>query len=132
MSLPNVDSALNGLGDPLTVGVIAKSAQDFEAQETFTRFKEVYGVQVPTQPRDLVLLPEGERTWRYISFYSADVSIRNDYYVEVDGPEADGRAQFRVVSVEPWGAFNKYLFQECPRAGSAGEPPEDVAAEASS
>ncbi|MDD5301509.1 MAG: hypothetical protein PHS14_00255 [Elusimicrobia bacterium] len=127
MSLPNVDSALQGLGDPLSVAVIAKSAQDFEARETITRFQTVYGVQVPTEPRKLLLLPEGERQWRYLTFYSSDTSLRNDYYVETDD-----KAQYRVVSVEPWGSYNVYLLQECPTAGSAGEAAEDFAAEASS
>ena len=126
MPLPNVSDALDGLGDPMLVAVIAKSAQDFEAQETITRFQEVYGVQVPTQPRDLLLLPEGERQWRYITFISADMSLKNDYYVQ----DAE-KTQYRVVSVEPWSSFNKYLMQECPRAGSAGEPAEDLSAEAS-
>jgi len=126
MPLPNVSDALDGLGDPMLVAVIAKSAQDFEAQETITRFQEVYGVQVPTQPRDLLLLPEGERQWRYITFISADISLKNDYYVQ----DAE-KTQYRVVSVEPWSSFNKYLLQECPRAGSAGEPAEDLSAEAS-
>lgn len=126
MSLPNMADALAGLGDPLNVAVIAKSTKDFEAQETITRFQTVYGVQVPTQPQDLVLLPEGERQWRYITFYSDDVSMRNDFYVETDD-----RVQFRVVGVEPWGSFSKYILQECPNAGSAGEPAEDLAAEAS-
>ena len=126
MPLPNVSDALDGLGDPMLVAVIAKSAQDFEAQETITRFQEVYGVQVPTQPRDLLLLPEGERQWRYITFISADMSLKNDYYVQ----DAE-KTQYRVVSVEPWSSFNKYLMQECPRAGRAGEPAEDLSAEAS-
>ena len=126
MPLPNVSDALDGLGDPMLVAVIAKSAQDFEAQETITRFQEVYGVQVPTQPCDLLLLPEGERQWRYITFISADMSLKNDYYVQ----DAE-KTQYRVVSVEPWSSFNKYLMQECPRAGSAGEPAEDLSAEAS-
>ena len=126
MPLPNVSDALDGLGDPMLVAVIAKSAQDVEAQETITRFQEVYGVQVPTQPRDLLLLPEGERQWRYITFISADMSLKNDYYVQ----DAE-KTQYRVVSVEPWSSFNKYLMQECPRAGSAGEPAEDLSAEAS-
>ena len=126
MPLPNVSDALDGLGDPMLVAVIAKSAQDFEALETITRFQEVYGVQVPTQPRDLLLLPEGERQWRYITFISADMSLKNDYYVQ----DAE-KTQYRVVSVEPWSSFNKYLMQECPRAGSAGEPAEDLSAEAS-
>jgi hypothetical protein len=126
MPLPNVSDALDGLGDPMLVAVIAKSAQDFEAQETITRFQEVYGVQVPTQPRDLLLLPEGQRQWRYITFISADMSLKNDYYVQ-----DSEKTQYRVVSVEPWSSFNKYLLQECPRAGSAGEPAEDLSAEAS-
>lgn len=116
--------ALEGLGDPVTVGVIAKSAQDFEAQETFTRMETVYGVVVPTQPRELSLLPEGERHWRFLTFYSADVALRTDFYVETDD-----RTQYRVMAVEPWGAFTKYLLQECPRAGSAEQPAEDLAAE---
>jgi hypothetical protein len=127
VSLPNVASAIDGLGDPLTVGVIAKSAQDFQSREQFTRMKEVYGVQVPTQPQELTLLPIGERQWRYLTFYSDDTSLRNDFYVETDD-----RVQFRVVAAEPWGSFSKYLLQECPDAGSAGEPAEDLAAEASS
>ncbi len=127
MSLPNVADALDDLGDPLTVAVIAKSAVDFQARETITRFETVYGVQVPTQPQDLVLLPEGERQWRYLTFYSADPTLRNDYYVETDD-----RVQYRVLGVEPWGAYSKYVLQECPRAGSAGEPAENFAAEASS
>jgi hypothetical protein len=126
MGLPNISDALDGLGDPLMVAVIAKSAQDFEAQETITRFQEVYGVQVPTQPRDLLILPEGQRQWRYITFISADMSLKNDYYVQ-----DSEKTQYRVVSVEPWSSFNKYLLQECPRAGSAGEPAEDLSAEAS-
>ena len=126
MPLPNVSDALDGLGDPMLVAVIAKSAQDFEALETITRFQEVYGVRFPTQPRDLLVLPEGERQWRYITFISADMSLKNDYYVQ----DAE-KTQYRVVSVEPWSSFNKYLMQECPRAGSAGEPAEDLSAEAS-
>ena len=126
MPLPNVSDALDGLGDPLMVAVIAKSVQDFQAKETITRFEEVYGVQVPTEPRDLLLMPEGERQWRYITFYSADTTLKNDYYVE----DCE-KTQFRVVSVEPWDSFTKYLLQECPRAGSAGEPAENLAAEAS-
>jgi len=126
MGLPNISDALDGLGDPLMVAVIAKSVQDFQAQETVTRFQEVYGVQVPTEPRDLLLLPEGERQWRYITFYSADTTLKNDYYVE----DCE-KTQFRVVSVEPWVSFNKYLLQECPRAGSAGEAAENLAAEGS-
>lgn len=127
MSLPNVADALLGLGDPLNVAVIAKSEKDFQAIEEITRFREVYGVQVPTEPRELAILPIGEREWRYITFVSDDTTLRNDYYVETDD-----RAQFRVVAVEPWGSFSKYLLQECPNAGSAGEPAEDLAAEASS
>lgn len=114
MSLPNVADALLGLGDPLTVGVIAKSAAQFQAQETFTRFMTVTGVQFPTQPRDLQLFPEGERQWRYLTFVTEDMRLKNDYYVQTQ----DG-TQWRVVSVEPWGGFTKYLFQECPKAGSA-------------
>lgn len=125
MSLPNMADALNGIGDPLTVAVIAKSAQEFETQETIVRFQTVYGVQVPTQPRELTLLPEGERNWRFITFYTDDTTLKNDYYVQTDD-----KVQFRVISTEPWGAFNKYLLQECPRAGSAAHPPEDFAAEA--
>jgi hypothetical protein len=125
MSIPNMTDALAGLGDPLTVAVIAKSTQEFEAQETITRFQTVYGVQVPTQPRELALLPEGERNWRFITFYTDDTTLKNDYYVQTDD-----KTQFRILATEPWGAFNKYTLQECPRAGSAGEPPENLAAEA--
>jgi hypothetical protein len=126
MPLPNMSDALDGLGDPMMVAVIAKSTQDFEAKETITRFQEVYGVQVPTQPRDLILLPEGERQWRYITLYSADTTLRNDFYVE-----DSEKTQYRIMSVEPWQSFVKYLLQECPRAGSAGEPVESFPAEAS-
>ena len=108
--------AFDGLGDPMMVAVIAKSTKDFQAIETITRFREVYGVQFPTQPRDLLLLPEGERQWRYITFFSADTTLRNDFYVE-----DEEKTQYRIVSVEPWQSYNKYLLQECPNAGSAGE-----------
>ena len=124
--LPNMTGAFDGLGDPMMVAVIAKSTKDFQAIETITRFREVYGVQFPTQPRDLLLLPEGERQWRYITFFSADTTLRNDFYVE-----DEEKTQYRIVSVEPWQSYNKYLLQECPNAGSAGEPAEDLAAEAS-
>ena len=124
--LPNMTVAFDGLGDPMMVAVIAKSTKDFQAIETITRFREVYGVQFPTQPRDLLLLPEGERQWRYITFFSADTTLRNDFYVE-----DEEKTQYRIVSVEPWQSYNKYLLQECPNAGSAGEPAEDLAAEAS-
>jgi hypothetical protein len=117
---------LEGLGDPMTVAVIAKSVQEFEALETVQRFQEVYGVQWPTQPQELVLAPEGERDWRYVTLVSPDTSLRNDYYVE-----DDERVQYRVVAVEPWRSFSKYLLQQCVRAGGAGEPAEDLAAEAS-
>ncbi len=113
--------------DSEDVSIPKKPIKDSQIPREITRFQEVYGVQVPTQPRELQLLPAGERQWRYITFVSDDTSLKNDYYVETDD-----RAQFRVVSVEPWGSFSKYLFQECPRAGSAGEPAEDLAAEASS
>lgn len=117
--------ALLGLGDPITLAVIAKSTKDFEAQETITRFKTVYAVQVPTQPQELALLPEGERNWRFITVYTSDTTLKNDYYAQAD----DG-TQYRVLATEPWGAFSKYLLQECPTAGSAAEPPENLAAEA--
>lgn len=133
MSLPNIGAdAFDGLGDPLVVGVIAKSVKDFETQEEFKRFKEVYGVQIPTQPRDLVLLPEGERNWRYLTFYSDDTTLRNDYFVETEELVAGRvrKVQYRIVGTEPWDSFNKYIFQECPRAGSAVAENESATAEA--
>ncbi len=124
MSLPDVSNAILNLGDPLTIAVIAKSTAELQAQEIITRFKTVYGVATPTQPQELQLLPEGEREWRYLTFFSTDTTLKNDYYVE-----DEAKTQFRIVSVEPWRSFTKYTLQECPTAGSAELPAENFASE---
>jgi hypothetical protein len=116
MSLPDMSDAIDDLGDPCSVAVIAKSADQFRTKETISEFRHVYGVKVPTQPRELKLLPEGLRNWKTITLYSQDTTLENDYYVQ----DEDG-VQYRIVGHEPWqGAqFMKYFLQETTDAGSA-------------
>jgi len=116
--LPDMSDALFDFGDPISLGLIAKTAVDFESQETFTVLKSIYGVKTPTPARELLLLPEGERQFKYWTFYSDDTSVPLDSYLQ----DEEG-LQYRVTDYEDWGAsgFRKYQLQQVPTAGSAGK-----------
>lgn len=115
--IPQVNDIIAGFGNELRLAVISKSVNDFEAQETISNMRYIYGVYVPIPSRHLELKPEGERQWMNLTFYSTDTSLKIDDMLQ----DSNG-FQYRVSDYEDWAiaGFRKYSLEQVPMAGSAG------------
>lgn|SRR5574343_364486 len=63
-TLPDVSAALLNWFQPITFTKIVKTVVNYKAVETKTNFS-FQGVRQPFTPQDLMMKPEGQRSWKW-------------------------------------------------------------------
>lgn len=114
--IPNVGSAIRGLGRPVELQVVKVTVEDHEAVETIKAAFVVRGVLHPSRSQSLVVKPEGQRDWKYWDFFVRE--HRQSLSLGWSLFDSNGRL-FRVMDVEDWtqGGFCKYALAERPQRG---------------
>jgi hypothetical protein len=108
MSLPNVSEAFWDLEDDVLFHVVKKSVDDFEAVDTGMAIVSFPAVVQPLNPRKLLIKPEGERKWNWLTLFTT-MNLDLDSIIE----DAAGR-QYRVMSQNDWGGHKEYDITEQP------------------
>lgn len=109
-TVPNMGESIMDWFQALSFVPLTKTAIGYEVSEesTVTPF---WGVFMPYSPRDLKLLPEGERAWTFLRLYAQPVLT-----LEVDDvvifPQL-GNKQTRVMSREDWGIYSYVTYVLC-------------------
>lgn len=104
-----MSDALGGWSSPVTLKVVDQTVSDFEVADVPVTLAQVRGVLQPIPPRKLVVKPEGERSWKWWTFWSKSIIAINAILVDNDGK------QYRVMSDSDYrqAGFNEYeLVQE--------------------
>ncbi len=68
-TLPDMSGALQNWFMPMTFGLVTKTVIDFQVVETMTPINFM-GVIQPLSGRDLMMKPEGQRSWNWIMVHS--------------------------------------------------------------
>ncbi len=104
-TVPDVSGALRDWFQPLTFTLIAKSVVGFQEVETQTVVSFQGSIQ-PFTPRELLMKPEGERAWTWMTLHAFPV-----LKLEVDDIVIYNGVQTRVMSLQDW-SLNGYLIYE--------------------
>ncbi len=105
MSFPKMSEAFSGWVNSVTLRIVRKDQVDFEQQETLYNDLSFFGVIEPIPPRKLMIKPEGERSWNWLTLYTRQRLTNNDII-----QDAQNR-QYRVMSTTDWRGSN-YLEYE--------------------
>lgn len=63
-TLPDVSTALKNWMQPMTFGLVTKVVENFQVKETMLNIS-FQGVWQPFSPKQLLLKPEGQRSWSW-------------------------------------------------------------------
>lgn len=96
MSFPKMAEAFSGWGGAVTLKIVSRDQVDFEETETLYSDLTFTGVIQPIPPRKLMIKPEGERSWNWLTLWSKQ-RLSNSNIIQ----DAQNR-QYRVMSVTDW------------------------------
>lgn len=112
MSIPAVDDALWGLDETEQLRVITKTFVDFEVVESNDDGPAIWidGILQPMNSQDLVIKPEGQRTWQWWTLYTESMLDLDWVVVNPDG------ARLRVMGSKDWqgGGYRVYELAQGP------------------
>jgi len=94
--IPQVASSFLGWGFTVDMKVVRTTPVDFEPSVEVLNVVSVQGSLQPMKPRDVQRKPEGERTWRWFTFWSTSKPEIDTVLQSPDG------VTYRVQSVEDW------------------------------
>jgi hypothetical protein len=101
---PNVSGVLAGLLGPVTIKLITSKIKGGLAKDTFQEFS-AFGNLQPFQLRELELLPEGERAWKwYALFCDTSIDMKEGDYVVI------GTKKFRVMKDADWSTYGYHRY----------------------
>jgi hypothetical protein len=106
---PNVADAFSGWNGQVTLKVVDQTVSDFETVDVPITRESVRGVLQPIPPRKLMVKPEGQRAWKWWTFWTKKTLSLNAILIDSDGK------QFKVMSDTDYrqAGFNEYeLAQE--------------------
>lgn len=111
MSIVNVIPAIGILGNVVTVFEKTETIVNHRPVDTTGADRQIFGVIQPAGPRDLELLPEGDRTNGSIvvhsqsQLYISDRGTTSQSFIRHDG------LVYRVAALAPWvnQYFRKYV-----------------------
>lgn len=85
--LPTMHATIMGWFRAITIGLVSKPTVNFEVQET-VRNCDTYGVIQPFRPQQLLIKPEGERSWKWVMLHCVkdpNVVIQTDDQIIIKG-----------------------------------------------
>lgn len=101
---PEVSAALLGMLQPLVVKVFDSRIKSGEETTTYQEL-QTYGNLQPFRPRELELLPEGERAWKWHALYSdRSLSLKESDEIEIKGKG------YRVMKDADWSAYGYHRY----------------------
>lgn len=104
-TVPDVSGALFDWLQPVTFMLVTKSVANFQSVEVGESFS-FQGVWQPFKPRDLRLVPEGERSWNWFWCHSLTaLPINTDDVVNYQG------TQYRVMGRNDCGLYGYFEYQ---------------------
>lgn len=104
-SLPQMDGALHGWFQKITIKLLSKSVADFELEEKEEEL-EFRGVVQPVSPQVVERKPEGQRNWRWIQIHS-ETSLP----VKVDDVIIHKGVKYRVEQRSNYSEYGYYWYQ---------------------
>lgn len=109
-TVPNMGESMTDWFQNLSFTQIVKTVVGFENFETPTT-TNFWGVFMPLSPRDLKLLPEGQRAWTLYRLYAQPVlTLQVDDVVVF--PQINNK-QTRVMSREDYGLYSYVTYTLC-------------------
>lgn len=115
MSFPSMRGVLKGFSKPVELTVVKKTLVDFDVAETAVATMKVVGLLVPASPRKVLMKPEGQRTWKWLDFYT-EKALTLDWVMR----DKDGR-EYRIMGVSDWsiaGFYQYDLAESAPMSGA--------------
>lgn len=115
--VPNVETALSGVLEPLTFYRITKvqNQQTGAIMESAKRIDTSGSVQ-PLKVRELAIKPEGERSWTWLKLFCLpEVILAPRDVVKIEG------VKYRVMGSKPWAAKG-YMYYELVDDYTLGNP----------
>lgn len=104
-TLPNMQGAMDGWMQKVTLSKITKTTTDFEVSEVSESIV-FFGVVQPLSARSLEMKPEGQRQWRWKQVHSkTELSISNDDIIYYDS------VKYRVKSVGDYHHYGYYRYE---------------------
>jgi len=103
-SFPQLGTAVLSWSQKMTIGIVAKSQQDFKTVESVLGYTFM-GVLQPLSAKQIEMKPEGERGWRYVQLHSSPVlQLQLDDVVILE----DGY-RYRVIALKQ---YDQYGYME--------------------
>jgi hypothetical protein len=100
--------ALAGFGETIQFAVVSKTAVDYEVTETLASVAWITGVKQPLPPQALKIKPEGQRSWKWWSFWT-NQSLKVD-----DEIQDSCKRRYKVMEKSDWseGGYFHYELTE--------------------
>lgn len=103
--VPNVSGAMQGWFQPMIFETVSKAVGAFQAIEVGTE-TEFMGVWQPYGPRQLNMLPEGQRLWKWFTVHSTvALGLVPDDVIKYLG------TQYRVKSDKDYSLYGYYEYE---------------------
>ena len=99
-NLPQLNMAVRSWANRVQIGLICKSQQDFKTVESIV-YKIYSAVIQPLQVKQLMIKPEGERSWKWYWLHvepSLDLQVDDVVYLDDDTP-------FRVMGRKDYSLY---------------------------
>lgn len=96
MSFPDVSEAIPEWADTITFTFAKKKVKDGVLTESDIADKSFEGILQPMRKRDLIIKPEGQRSWRWWTLFTEQKLEPDSIVVDPDG------FPYRVVSTGNW------------------------------
>lgn len=106
-ALPNMASAVSAWMQSLSFSLVTKTIVDFVETETLITVL-TKGVRVPLKPQELLIKPEGQRSWRWEHIFAlTTLELNIDDIIIFDS------RKYRVMSKSDYSEYGYIDYQIC-------------------
>ena len=108
--LPSLASAIDTVSQRIFFKQVTKTLVDYEAHETTSGMQWLFGNVQPMPAEELLIKPEGQRSWKYWRLFTAEQLIQDNEIID------NNNRRYRVLAREDWtqAGFNIYQLAEGP------------------
>jgi len=99
----------------MTVQIVKRTTSDNEVVEEVVEEKVIYGVLLPMKATEISVKPEGERAWRWFTYYSQENLELGWSFIDVVAGY-----RYRVMKVEDYDRAGFFIYDlvQRPKEGS--------------